>query len=103
VLTTVADDWLGRIFLDMAASYRISIHARKVRTSSLSFIMPNDGKRATVRCRDDDYIHPVPLLHLAGSRVLHLDGYQPDSAIHYAKLCRDAGILTSVGSENSIR
>jgi sugar/nucleoside kinase (ribokinase family) len=64
VLTTVADDWLGRMFLDMAAKYGISIHVRKVHTSSLSFIMPNNGKRAIVRCRDDDYLHPFPTLHL---------------------------------------
>ena len=96
VLTTVADDWLGRMFLDMAARYRIPIHARKVRTSSLSFIMPNNGKRAIVRCRDDDYLHPFPILHFQGCRVLHLDGHQPDAAIHYAKHCRDANILTSL-------
>ena len=48
VLTTVADDWLGRMFLDMAAKYGIPIHARPVHTSSLSFIMPNNGKRAIV-------------------------------------------------------
>ena len=96
LLATVADDWLGRMFLDMAVRYRISIHARKVRTSSLSFIMPNNGKRSIVRCRDDDYLHPFPILHLSGCRVLHIDGHQPDAAIHYAKLCRDAGILTSL-------
>jgi sugar/nucleoside kinase (ribokinase family) len=96
VLATVADDWLGRMFLDMAARYGISIHARKVRTSSLSFIMPNDGKRAIVRCRDDDYLHPFPVLRLSGCRALHLDGHQPDAAIHYAKLCREAEILTSL-------
>ena len=57
LLSTVADDWLGRMFLDMAEKYRISVYPRKVRTSSLSFIMPNDGKRAIVRCnRDDDYL-----------------------------------------------
>ena len=60
LLATVADDWLGRMFMDMAARYGISIHAREVRTSSLSFIMPNDGKRAIVRCRDDDYLYPFP-------------------------------------------
>ena len=76
--------------------YGISIHARKVGTSSLSFIMPNDGKRAIVRCRDDDYLLPFPILDLSGCRALHLDGHQPDAAIHYAKLCRDAGILTSL-------
>jgi sugar/nucleoside kinase (ribokinase family) len=96
LLTTVADDWLGRMFLDMAVKYGISIHARKVRTSSLSFIMPNDGKRAIVRCRDDDYLHPFSVLHLSGCRALHLDGHQPDAAIYYAKLCRGAGILTSL-------
>jgi sugar/nucleoside kinase (ribokinase family) len=96
LLTTVADDWLGRMFLDMAARYGISIHARKVRTSSLSFIMPNDGNRAIVRCRDDDYLHPFSILHLSGCRALHLDGHQPDAAIYYAKLCREAGILTSL-------
>jgi sugar/nucleoside kinase (ribokinase family) len=96
LLATVADDWLGRMFLDMAAKYGISIHARKVGTSSLSFIMPKDGKRAIVRCRDDDYLQPFPLLQLQGCRALHVDGHQPDAAIHYAKLCREAGILTSL-------
>jgi sugar/nucleoside kinase (ribokinase family) len=96
VLATVADDWLGRMFLDMARRYAITIHARKVETSSLSFIMPNDGKRAIVRCRDDDYIDPFPTLHLSGCRALHVDGHQPDATIHYAKLCREAGILTSL-------
>lgn len=96
LLATVADDWLGRMFLDMAAKYGISIHARNVNTSSLSFIMPKDGKRAIVRCRDDDYLQPFPLLQLQGCRALHVDGHQPDAAIHYAKLCRQAGILTSL-------
>src|ERR1039458_4674066 len=45
LLATVADDWLGRMFLDMAAKYGIAIHPRKVRTSALSFLMPKDGKR----------------------------------------------------------
>ena len=96
LISTVADDWLGRMFLDMAARYRISIHIRKVRTSSLSVIMPNNGKRAIIRGRDDDYLHPFPVLDLAGCRALHLDGHQPDAAIHYAKLCRERGIVTSL-------
>ena len=96
LLSSVADDWLGRMFIDMAARYGISVHHRKVRESSLSFIMPRGGKRAIVRCRDDDYLHPVPALNLSGCRVLHLDGHQPDAALHYARLCRDAGILTSL-------
>jgi sugar/nucleoside kinase (ribokinase family) len=61
LIATVANDWLGRMFQDMSAKYGISIHPRKVNTSSLSFIMPKDGKRAIVRCRDDEHIHPFPL------------------------------------------
>jgi sugar/nucleoside kinase (ribokinase family) len=96
LLTTVADDWLGRMFLEMAAKYAISIHPRNVSTSSLSFIMPKDGMRAIVRCRDDSYLNSFPVLDLTGCRALHVDGHQPDAAIHYAKLCRSAGILTSL-------
>jgi sugar/nucleoside kinase (ribokinase family) len=96
LLTSLADDWLSRMFLDMAAKYAISVHARKVREASLSFVMPNNGKRAILRCRDDNYLHPVPPLDLTGCRALHLDGHQADAAIHYAKLCRERGILTSL-------
>lgn len=96
LMTSVADDWLGRMFIDMAAKYAIPIHPRKVNSSSLSFIMPNDGKRAIVRCRDDDYLNGFAALDLAGCRALHVDGHQPDAAIHYAKQCRAAGILTSL-------
>jgi sulfofructose kinase len=96
LLTSIADDWLGRMFIDMAAKYGISVHHRKVRESSLSFIMPREGRRAIVRCRDDDYRHPFPPLNLGGCRALHLDGHQPDAALHYAKACRQAGILTSL-------
>src|SRR5512144_465664 len=96
LLTTVADDWLGRMFLDMAARYGISVHARKVKTSSLSFIMPNDGKRAIVRCRDDEYLESFPRLSLSECRAIHMDGHQPDAAMHYAKAAREAGILTSL-------
>jgi sugar/nucleoside kinase (ribokinase family) len=96
LLSTVADDWLGRMFLDMAEKYRIPIYPRKVRTSSLSFIMPNDGKRAIVRCRDDDYLDPFPRLNLFGCRALHLDGHQPDAAMYHAKVARETGILTSL-------
>lgn len=96
LLASVADDWLGRMFIDMAARYGISVHHRKVKESSLSFIMPHGGKRAIVRCRDDAYLHPVPPLNLDGARGLHLDGHQPDAAIHYAKIFRDAGVPTSL-------
>jgi sugar/nucleoside kinase (ribokinase family) len=96
LLTSMADDWLARMFLDMAAKYGISVHARKVKESSLSFVMPHKGQRAILRCRDDHYLHPVPPLDLSGCRALHLDGHQADAAIAYAKLCREQGILTSL-------
>jgi len=96
LLTSVADDWLGRMFLDMAAKYSIPVHARKVKRSSLSFIMPRTGKRAILRARDDDYLHPFPDLNTQGVRALHLDGHQADAALHYAKAFRAQGIMTSI-------
>ncbi|GGH22042.1 ribokinase [Alsobacter metallidurans] len=96
LLTSLADDWLGRMFLDMAAKYAIPVHGRKVRESSLSFVLPNNGKRAIIRCRDDDYLHPFPMLNTAGCRALHLDGHQGDAALHYARACRERGVLTSL-------
>ena len=96
LMASVADDWLGRMFVDMAAKYGISVHHRKVAQSSLSFIMPKGGQRAIVRCRDDSFKHPFPMLNLAGCRALHVDGHLADAAIHYAKICHEAGILTSL-------
>ena len=96
LLASVADDWLGRMFIDMAAKYGVSVHQRKVKESSLSFVMPKGGQRAIVRCRDDHYLHPFPPLNLRGCRALHVDGHQADAAIHYAKACREAAILTSL-------
>src|SRR6202035_353013 len=95
LVTTVADDWLGRMFLEMAAKYAIPIHPRNVDASSLSFIMPKDGMRAIVRCRDDGYLNSFPRLDLTGCRPLHVDAPQAAAPIHYAELCRSAGILTS--------
>jgi sugar/nucleoside kinase (ribokinase family) len=96
LIATSADDWLGHMFLDMAAKYDIRLHTRKVEKSSLSFIMPKDGKRAIVRCRDDHYLAPFPTLDLEGCRALHLDGHLADAAISYAQKARKAGILTSL-------
>ena len=96
LITTNSNDWLGRMFLDMAAKYGISVHPRKVKRSSLSFIMPKDGKRAIVRARDDDYIHPYPHLNLGNCRALHLDGHLADAAIYYAKEFRKLGRLVSL-------
>ena len=58
--------------------------------------MPKDGKRAIVRCRDDDFLDVFPRLDLSGCRAIHIDGHQPDAAMYYAKAAREAGILTSL-------
>jgi sugar/nucleoside kinase (ribokinase family) len=96
LLTSHANDWLGRMFSDMAARYEVNLHPRPVKRSSLSFVIPNNGKRAILRARDDAYLHPFPTLYLDGCRVLHLDGHQPDAAIAYARACREKNILTSL-------
>src|SRR5690349_16796679 len=96
LIATSANDWLGRMFQDMADKYDIELHVRKVARSSLSFVHPHQGKRAILRGRDDRYLHPFPPLDLSGCRALHLDGHQPDAAMHYVRLCRQSGILTSL-------
>ena len=96
LIATCANDWLGRMFQDMADRYDVELHIRKVARSSLSFVRPHKGQRAILRGRDDRYLHPFPPLDLSGCRVLHLDGHQPDAAMHYARHCREAGILTSL-------
>jgi sugar/nucleoside kinase (ribokinase family) len=96
LIATLADDWLGRMFLDMARAYGVPVHPRRVTRSSLSFVLPKDGKRAILRARDDHFLEPFAKLDFSGCRVLHLDGHQGDAAIHYAKGCRERGILTSL-------
>lgn len=96
LLATQANDWLGRMFSDMAAKYDIRFHPRYVKTSSLSFIMPHDGKRAIVRCRDDHYLSSFPKLDMTGCGALHIDGHQPDAALYYVQQARALGILTSL-------
>lgn len=96
LLTTLADDWLGRMFQNMAARYGVMIHAREVKESSLSFVMPKDGKRAIIRCRDDNYLNPFPVLDLSGCRAIHVDGHQSEAAIDHARRARESGALTSL-------
>jgi sulfofructose kinase len=96
LVAPVADDWLGHMFTHMAATYRVRLHPRKVARSSLSFILPRDGKRAILRARDQHYLDDFPRLDIAGFSALHLDGHMPDAALHYAKAAREKGILTSL-------
>src|SRR5262245_47311430 len=60
LIATCANDWLGRMFQDMADRYDIELHIRKVARSSLSFVRPHKGKRAILRGRDDRHPHPLP-------------------------------------------
>jgi sugar/nucleoside kinase (ribokinase family) len=96
LLTTQARDWLGHMFAEMADAYSIRLHPRKVARSSLSFVLPNDGKRAILRARDDHYLQPFIRLDIAQARVLHLDGHMADAAIHYARAARESGVLVSL-------
>ena len=64
LIATVADDWLGRMFLEMARTYEIRVHPRAVERSSLSFVLPNNGKRSIIRARDDKFLHAFPNLDL---------------------------------------
>ena len=64
LIATMANDWLGRMFWDMADRYGISFHPRKVNSSSLSFIMPHDGKRAIAKLTPDSYQHRPHEPHL---------------------------------------
>ncbi|MCX7899076.1 MAG: sugar kinase [Methylocystis sp.] len=96
LLTTLASDWLGHMFMDMAHAYGVRVHPRRVARSSLSFVLPNDGKRAILRARDDHYLQPFPRLDISQTRLLHLDGHMSDAAIHYAKAARERGALVSL-------
>jgi len=96
LICSQAPDWLGHMFADMAAAHGVALHARPVGRSSLSVIMPREGRRAIVRARDTGYLGDFPRLDIRGYRALHLDGHQPDAALHYARACREAGILTSL-------
>ncbi|MGD9540631.1 sugar kinase [Methylocystis sp.] len=96
LLTTIAPDWLGHMFLDMAQSYGVNVHPRRVARSSLSFVWPNDSKRAILRARDDTYLQAFPRLEISETKLLHLDGHMADAALHYAKAARAQGALVSL-------
>lgn len=96
LITTLADDWLGHMFSHMASTYGVRLRGRKVKRSSLSFIIPQGNRRAILRARDDDFSEDFPKLDVGAFTALHLDGHQPDAAIHYAKAFRERGLLTSL-------
>lgn len=96
LLTSVARDWLGHMFVDMAHAYGVRVHPRRVARSSLSFVFPKESRRAILRARDDAYLEPVPQLPIRNLRLLHLDGHMADAALHYARAARAAGALVSL-------
>jgi sulfofructose kinase len=96
LMIPVARDWLSHMFMDMAATYGLRIHSRRVARSSLSFVFPKNGKRAILRARDDAYLQSFPRLDLSAANLLHVDGHMGDAALHYAKAARQAGVLVSL-------
>jgi len=96
LLTTLSDDWLGQMFWDMARKYDVSLYPRKVARSSLSFVLPHEGRRAILRARDAHYLRPFMKLDVTIYQALHLDGHQADAALYYARACRENGVLTSL-------
>jgi sulfofructose kinase len=96
LLTTMSDDWLGQMFWDMARKYDVTLFPRKVARSSLSFVLPQGGKRAILRARDSNHLRPFMKLDVGTYDALHLDGHQADAALYYARACREKGVLTSL-------
>ncbi len=96
LICPVAEDWLGHMFTHMAATYRVRLHPVKVKRSSLSFILPREGKRAILRARDSNFSEDCALLDPSRFQALHLDGHMPEAALHYARSFRARGILTSL-------
>ncbi len=95
MLSTWADDWFGRMFEDMCRKYGVVLHKRMVTRFPQSGIFPNNGRRAMVRARDDEYLHDFPHFDISGCKIVHLDGHQPDAAAFYAKHARELRIRTS--------
>ena len=95
LITPLADDFLGQMVATKYEAYGIKLHTRKVEKTSLSLVLPNNHKRAILRCRNVNYLEPFPEIPLDEVGILHVDGHQPDAALHYAKACREKGITTS--------
>lgn len=96
LITTLADDWLGHMFSHMCSTYGVRLRGRKVQRSSLSFILPRGNRRAILRARDEAFTEDFPRLDVGAFAALHLDGHQPDAALHYARAFRERGLLTSL-------
>lgn len=96
LLTTIGHDPLGQMATQRFGDYGVQYFPRAVARSAVSLVRSHQGKRAILRCRDEDFLEPFPHLEVDQYRIVHFDGHQPDAAVHYAKLCREKGILTSL-------
>ena len=95
LICSMAPDWLGHMYADMAAAHGVALHAPGAPVLAvLHHAQPRQARhRARPRCRLSERF---PRLDISGYRALHLDGHQPDAALHYARAFRQAGILTSL-------
>ena len=100
MIAQVADDRLGDVFVKQCVKNGIRLFPRSVARSSISFIRPENGKRAVLRSRDNDYLEPFPEVSLDEYQAIHIDGHQPECALHYVKEARARGILTSLDGGN---
>lgn len=96
LVTQVAPDRLGDVFLQRAAKMGVRIYPIPVKRSSASLIIPNETKRAIVRCRDDDYPLEIPEIDISLYDALHLDGHLKEIPITLAKKAKENGVLVSL-------
>ena len=97
----VGTDRTGRMVHDALTELGINIFPRTVHKFPISVILPQNGKRHMVRCRDEkedesESWQDFPDIDVTGYRVFHTDGHHGEVALHYAHKCRKAGILTSL-------
>ncbi len=91
----MARDWLGHMFMDMADGLWRPRPSAAGGALVPVFRLPNNGKRAILRARDDTYLQSFPRLDISCARLLHLDGHMGDAALHYAKAARASAAFWS--------
>ena len=102
LIATGADDWLGRMFWNMAAQDTNS-SCMFANAALVAVIRDAARRRARDPARAQRQISaPVSAArsHRLWRSALHIDGHQPDAALHYARACREAqGIFASLTAE----
>ncbi|MEN9560879.1 MAG: hypothetical protein RIQ56_152, partial [Candidatus Parcubacteria bacterium] len=64
LLTTVGRDRFGLIATQVFGEYGVQHIPRAVERSAVSFVHPRGGKRAILRCRDEQFLEPFPHLEV---------------------------------------